>query len=176
MTRGGLRKGAGRPKGSNQWGESTQALRVPISKVEAVKQFLQTTSYPPLYSGRVKAGFPAMVDDHIELHLDLNAHLIKHPSATFFVRASGDSMIGAGINSGDILIVDRSLEPRHGKIIIAAIDGELTVKRLYKQSGRLQLLAENNAYPPIDISCEQDLIIWGVVTYVIHATEASCLP
>lgn len=171
MTHGGKRTGSGRPKGSNVWGESTKAIRVPLSKIDAIKTFLETTNSTyalPLYASHVRAGFPSPADDYIETHLDLNTHLIKHPAATFFVIASGDSMTGAGIQSGDMLIVDRSLEASHGKIIIAAIDGELTVKRLSRNNMRVQLLPENNHYPPIDITNEQELVIWGVVTHVIH--------
>jgi len=174
MTHGGKRTGAGRPKGSNIWGESTQSIRIPISKINDVKAFLETKGpiYEcPLYTSHVKAGFPSPADDYIDTHLDLNSHLIKHPAATFFVIASGDSMTGAGIQSGDMLIVDRSLEAIHGKIIIAAIDGELTVKRLSRQAGSVQLLPENKHYQPIDITNEQDLVIWGVVTHVIHSAS-----
>ena len=102
------------------------------------------------------------------MHLDLNEHLIKHPAATFFVTASGDSMTGAGIASGELLVVDRSLEATHGAIVIAAINGELTVKRLSRSAGRVQLLPENTQYKPIESTEEEDLVIWGVVTYVIH--------
>lgn len=174
MGSGGKRIGSGRPKGSNTWGESTKAIRVPISKVDAVKNWL-TTDEPiyarPLFTSRVPAGFPSPAADDIEMHLDLNAHLIKHPAATFFVIASGDSMTNAGIRSGDMLIVDKSIDAIHGKIVIAAIDGELTVKRLSRQNGCVQLLPENDAYLPIDITEQQDLVIWGVVTHVIHQAE-----
>jgi DNA polymerase V len=169
MTHGGKRDGAGRPKGRNQWGEPTQPLRIPQSQLEAVKQFLaKGTQYCPLYSSRVQAGFPSPADDYIEAHLDLNEHLIKHPAATFFVKAEGDSMIGAHIQSGDLLIVDRSLTPTHGKIVIAAIQGELTVKRLYQQQGKVQLIPENPNYPVIDVTESSELVIWGVVTHIIH--------
>ncbi len=169
MTHGGKRDGAGRPKGRNQWGEPTQPLRIPQSQLEAVKQFLaKGTQYCPLYSSRVQAGFPSPADDYIEAHLDLNEHLIKHPAATFFVKAEGDSMIGAHIQSGDLLIVDRSLTPTHGKIVIAAIQGELTVKRLYQQQGKVQLIPENPNYPIIDVTESSELVIWGVVTHIIH--------
>jgi DNA polymerase V len=171
MTHGGKRDGAGRPKGRNQWGEPTQPLRIPQSQLEAVKQFLaKGTQYCPLYSSRVQAGFPSPADDYIEAHLDLNEHLIKHPAATFFVKAEGDSMIGAHIQSGDLLIVDRSLTPTHGKIVIAAIQGELTVKRLYQQQGKVQLIPENPNYPIIDVTESSELVIWGVVTHIIHQT------
>ncbi|MDF1758566.1 MAG: translesion error-prone DNA polymerase V autoproteolytic subunit [Legionellaceae bacterium] len=168
---GGRRVGSGRPKGSNSWGESTKAIRIPISKVAAVQNFLTNSSEGvlcPLYSSHVRAGFPSPADDYIETHLDLNSHFIKHPAATFFVIAEGDSMMGAGILSGDMLIVDKSLEASNGKIIIAAIDGELTVKRLSRENGRVQLLPENSSFQPIDITDEQDLVVWGVVTHVIH--------
>ncbi|WP_233579848.1 LexA family protein [Legionella septentrionalis] len=168
---GGKRAGAGRPRGSNPYGESTKPIRVPVSKVSEIKRLLNDNFLSlelPLYSNKVSAGFPSPADDYIECRLDLNNHLIQHPAATFFVRASGDSMIDAGIHSNDMLIVDRSLKPTHGKIVIAAINGELTVKRLSIQEGRVQLLPANKKYLPIDITDEQDMVIWGVVTFVIH--------
>ncbi len=124
---------------------------------------------PPLYAARVAAGFPSPADDYIEGKLDLNQHLVKHPAATFFVRVEGDSMIGAGIHSGDILVVDRSLKPCHGKIVIAVLNGELTVKRLEQRKGILRLLPENNSYPAVEITAAMDFMIWGVVTNVIHS-------
>ena len=167
MSHGGRRANAGRPKGSGAYGEATKPLRVPVSRIEHVKEFLEDYKIP-LYASTVQAGFPSPADDYIERHLDLNMHLIKHPAATFFVIASGDSMTGAGIASGDMLVVDRSLEATHGAIVIAAINGELTVKRLSRSAGRVQLLPENTQYQPIEITEEEDLVIWGVVTYVIH--------
>ena len=170
MSHGGKRPNAGRPKGQGRYGEETKSLRVPLSRIADIKAFLDSgISYKlPLYASTVRAGFPSPADDYIEAHLDLNTHLIKHPAATFFVTASGDSMTGAGIASGDMLVVDRSLEATHGKIIIAAINGELTVKRLSRIEGTVQLMPENNLYPPIKITGEEDLVIWGVVTHVIH--------
>ena len=173
MSHGGVRQGAGRPQGQGRYGEPTKVVRIPQSKVADVLQFLRSTEQTsisvPLYSSRVKAGFPSPADDYIEAHLDLNEHLVKHPAATFLVRASGDSMINVGIHSGDILVVDRSLDATHGKIVIAALNGELTVKRLYRQKGAVKLLAENPDYPPINIAESFDLVIWGVVTNVIHS-------
>lgn len=116
----------------------------------------------------VTAGFPSPAEDYIEGKLDLNKHLIKHPAATFFVRVAGDSMIDAGIHPGDILIVDRSLEPANKKVVIAIIDGELTVKRIRINKGRIYLIPENKKYKPIEIEKEMDFDIWGVVTNVIH--------
>ena len=123
----------------------------------------------PVFLGRLPAGFPSPADDYIEGKLDLNRHLIKHPAATFFVRVSGDSMLEAGIHTGDILVVDRSLEAVDGNVIVAALDGELTVKRLDKRGRTLRLLPANKHYQPIEISEQQSFEIWGVVTNVIHA-------
>jgi DNA polymerase V len=121
-----------------------------------------------LYQQAVAAGFPSPAEDHIDKKLDLNRHLIRNPAATFYVRVTGDSMIGAGIHSGDLLIVDRSLDATSGRIVIAVLHGELTVKRFCKEGNRILLLAEHADYPPIDIHDLQDLNIWGVVTVVIH--------
>jgi DNA polymerase V len=123
----------------------------------------------PVFLDRVSAGFPSPADDYLDGTLDLNQYLITHPTATFFVRVTGESMLKAGIHSGDMLIVDRSLEPVDGKVVIAVLDGELTVKRLLRRDGKLQLVAEHDAYPPLDIEAAQTLDIWGVVTHVIHS-------
>lgn len=121
----------------------------------------------PLFAHKVSAGFPSPADDYLEAHIDLNQLLIKKPAATFMLRAIGDSMIGVGIFPGDLLIVDRSLTAQHHQIVIALLNGELTVKRLYHKQGIVKLLAENNNYPPIMINGE--LEIWGVVRHVIHS-------
>ncbi|MGB3514985.1 MAG: translesion error-prone DNA polymerase V autoproteolytic subunit [Elainellaceae cyanobacterium] len=116
----------------------------------------------------VPAGFPSPAEDYAEGPIDLNRHLIPHPAATFFVRVSGDSMIGAGIHSGDLLIVDRAVTAIHNSVIIAVLNGALTVKRLYQVGGTLRLMPENPAYPPIEIHPGTDFDVWGVVTKVIH--------
>ena len=124
----------------------------------------------PLYGAYVPAGFPSPADDFIENTLDLNTYLIRHPAATFFVRVQGDSMVGAGIHQGDILIVDRALEPRDMTVIVAAVDGDLVVKRMRrKKDGRIFLESENPLYPVMEVPPEADLHVWGVVTYVIHS-------
>lgn len=169
-TWGGKRQGAGRPKGSGKFGVPTQAIRVPAHQVDQILSYLDNKTHAlPLYGAKVSAGFPSPADDFLEGSLDLNEHLIQHPSATFFVRATGDSMINAGIFPNDILVVDRSLEVKSGKVIIAVINGELTVKRLIKQDDTSVLHAENPAYPPIRLSSDMELAVWGVVTNVIHA-------
>jgi len=171
MGHGGVRTGAGRPSGKGKFKEVTKTVRLPVSRITEVMAYLEQerpTYKIPLYACAVKAGFPSPADDHIDISLDLNEHLIKHPAATFFVRASGDSMLNAGIHSGDILIVDRSLDATHGKIVIVALNGELTVKRLWKSSTQTKLIAENADFPAITITDEHTMVIWGVVTNVIH--------
>ena len=122
----------------------------------------------PLFNGKVAAGFPSPADDYVEKNLDLNELLVQKPAATFFVRAQGESMLGAGIHPNDILVVDRSLEAVPGKVVICAINGELTVKRLKRVNEQWQLKAENSDYADIVIHDELELVIWGVVTNVIH--------
>jgi DNA polymerase V len=119
----------------------------------------------------VQAGFPSPADDYVEKKLDLNELLVEHPAATFFVRVEGNSMVDAQIYSGDVLIVDRSLQADSGSIVVAILNGEFTVKRVVKKKGKLFLVAENPAFAPIEISDEMDFQIWGVVSYVIHKTR-----
>ena len=123
----------------------------------------------PLFLSGVSAGFPSPADDYLDRKLDLNEYLVKNPAATFFVRVAGDSMIGAGINDNDILVVDRSLEPANNNIVIAVFNGELTVKRLSKDRGCCRLIAENPNYPSLEVGEETELEIWGVVKFAIHA-------
>lgn len=125
----------------------------------------------PLLLCGISAGFPSPADDYIDRLLDLNELLIKNPPATFFVRVAGDSMTGAGINDGDILIVDRSIEAANRKIVIAVVNGELTVKRLLKGKNTFRLVAENPDYRPLELNEESQCEIWGVVTSVIHQFE-----
>ncbi|MCS5590757.1 MAG: translesion error-prone DNA polymerase V autoproteolytic subunit [Candidatus Thioglobus sp.] len=184
---GGARKGAGRKKNSGSFKEETKVIRVPISLVDSITPSIEmyksqvksgvevlltknnaTELLIPIFTSRVQAGFPSPADDHLEDTLDLNTHLINHQEATFFVKAQGDSMIGAGIHQGDILIVDKSLTPKSGKIVIAVVDGEFTVKRLHKYKGNITLKAENPEFEDIKIRGTDELIIWGVVTSVIH--------
>lgn len=125
----------------------------------------------PLLLSRVPAGFPSPAEDYVEGSLDLNEHLIEHREATFFVRVKGQSMTGAGIQDGDLLVVDRALEAGHGDIVVAVVDGELTVKRLWRRGARVRLLAENPAYAPIDLKDGQELAVWGVVTNIIRSVR-----
>ncbi len=188
--RGGVRPGAGRKPGSNDYGESTRAIRVPVSlypDIQALLADLKTQRTQgglpegvllpdpaarrqslPLYASRVPAGFPSPADDYVDQRLDLN-DLIERPAATFFVTVTGDSMTGASIHDGDLLVVDRSLEATNGRIVIAAVNGELTVKRLALKAGSAWLLPENPAYSPLQLKEGLECVIWGVVTRVIHA-------
>ena len=125
----------------------------------------------PFIEGNLAAGFPSSASDFEERPLDLHELLVEHPAATFFVRVEGDSMIDAKIESGDILIVDRSLPPRSGKIIVALVDDAFTVKRLVQEGKRTLLQAANKRFAPIDVTDDQDFLVWGVVTYVIHRTR-----
>ena len=140
---------------------------IPVKKIHGIQ--IRSTLRLPLFSTRVPAGFPSPADDYIESRLDLNEFLISHPSATFYVHVTGDSMTGAGIYHGDILIVDRAIKPAHGNIIIAALNGELTVKRLVLHRGNTYLAAENPSYPPIQVGPETQFEVWGVAIHAIHA-------
>ena len=122
----------------------------------------------PLFLDSVSAGFPSPATDYLENKLDLNEYLVKHPAATFIVKASGLSMIEAGILSGDLLIVDRSVVPKNDNIVIASVFGDLTVKKLRKKGSALFLVSANNEYSSIEVKEEMECFIWGVVTYVIH--------
>ena len=123
----------------------------------------------PLAASTVAAGFPSPADDYIDAGIDLNEALIRHPSSTFFLRVSGDSMIEAGIQHGDLLVVDRCLEARPGQIVVAVLDGAFTLKRLARHRGRLRLEAANSAYPPLELHQCGDVQIWGVAIHVIHS-------
>lgn len=191
--KGGARPGAGRPKGSGRFGKSgTKVMRVPEDRLGEVMELLQfpkksclepgslslgeiwsakTGRAVPVtfYSVTVSAGQPCPVDAIEEGRLDINDHLLSDPDETFFVRVSGDSMINAGIHPGDLLVVDRQRRPESGKVAVVVVNGELTVKRLFKDKSRLYLVPENTNYPTLEISEEMDIYIWGVVTNVIHS-------
>lgn len=136
------------------------------------KPDLKSSHKIPLLEGTVRAGFPSSAENFIEKTLDLNELLIRHPSATFFIRVKGTSMERAGIKNNDILIVDRALQPADNKIVIARIYDELTVKRIRRSGEHLFLMPEcpdNEEYKPIKITDDMDFEIWGVVTHVIHS-------
>lgn len=123
----------------------------------------------PLYMIPISAGFPSPAEDYLEGTLDLNQLLIRKPAATFFVRVVGDSMTGAGIHCGDLLVVDRSLEAIDGRVVIAVLNGEMVVKRLKVCREQVWLVAENPHYPPIEVTEAMQFEIWGVVVHVVHS-------
>jgi DNA polymerase V len=138
-------------------------------EIEAPIPFEKRTSIRlPLVSASVEAGFPSPADDHLERGIDLNEELIRNPAATFLVRVKGESMRDAGIHTGDTLIVDKSLTPADRQIVVAMIDGEFTVKRFRKVNGRIFLEAANDSFDPIQVGENQELTIWGAVTFIIH--------
>lgn len=185
---GGKRDNAGRKSGSGKYGEATELRRLPVSWLPSIDDQLaiaaliqespnvetigpastQHKQALNLTSSKVAAGFPSPAEDFIEGKLDLNDYLIRHPAASFYVRVSGESMLNAGIFPDDILLVDRAETAAHGDVVIAVLDGELTVKRLYQRGGLIRLDAENPAYPNLEISENQEMSIWGVVRACIH--------
>ena len=153
--------------------EEIELVSVPKSLVSDVKAYIQgfERSLPvplPLYSSRVACGQPMPTDADIESHIDLHHYLIDAPKTTFFIIAEGDSMIGAGIHSGDMLVVDKAIPPKLGKIVVANLSGEMTIKRLDSRYGHYVLVSENEDFAPIVVTDEMNLTICGVVTNVIH--------
>ena len=138
-----------------------------IVKLKLSKSSIKTRIKIPLVEATISAGFPSPADDYLEARLDLNKELITNESATFYARVKGDSMTMAGISDGDLLIVDKSKTPASGSIVVCLIDGEFTVKRLEKRGKMYFLMPENTNYQPIAIKPENDVTIWGVVTYTI---------
>ena len=186
---GGRRLGAGRKPKSGIPGDVTSMMRIPQSDKKAVQDLLAarrvlrivatdtkprslkpnpTKLYTPLFGHKIAAGFPSPADDFVEASLDLNELLIKNPPATFFLEVMGESMLGAGIYPGDKLIVDRSIEPKHGDVVVAIVDSEYTVKRLHKRNGKVELRPENPNFPIITFKDGQELNIFGVVKNTIH--------
>ena len=142
-------------------------MRNLYSAIQIYKPALQSVIALPLAYDGISAGFPSPADDFLDLSIDLNKELIKHPYATFYGRVSGDSMTGAGLDDGDLLIIDKSLEPQDGKIAVCFIDGEFTVKRIKLDTNSIWLMPENKKYNPIKVTEDNEFIIWGLVTSVI---------
>lgn len=171
MAHGGKRLGAGRPKNSGQYGEDTCTVRIPRSRVSAVKHFL--TSMPlnaglPFFSSTVRAGFPTPIDEVREEYIDLNSYVSSGTQSTFLVTASGDSMVDADIYEGDLLVVDSNIEACSGDIVIAVLNGEATVKRLNILKDEIQLIPANAVYETIMVTSEIEFKLLGVVTHIIH--------
>ncbi len=122
----------------------------------------------PLAGTAIAAGFPSPAEEYIEIALDLNKELIKHPAATFYARVKGNSMVDAGIQDGDLLVIDKALEAKEGSIAVCFLDGEFTVKRLSVREEGVYLMPANAEFKPIKITEENDFLVWGIVAYVIH--------
>ena len=129
----------------------------------------EQTHHIPMANTGVSAGFPSPADDFKELRISIDQEVVKNEEATFYARVAGQSMIGAGLDDGDLLVIDRSLEPQDGKIAVCLIDGDFTVKRLKVEKDCVWLVAENKRYKPIQVSEENELMIWGIVTHVLKA-------
>jgi len=140
---------------------------VSISQIQ--KPCTDTLVKLPLYSSRVSAGFPSPADDLLEAHLDLNRYLVSQPASTFFMRFEGEPMLESGLQQGDLLIVDRSIEVTEQKIVVASVNSDLVIRRVSRNRRRLQLLSENPNCQLISITEDTEFQIWGVVTYVIRA-------
>lgn len=193
MGHGGKREGAGR-KSTGQ--EPTQVIRVPVGTVTEIRAYLEsrrqqsgqpklqaalsqhevlipspiaTNCKLPLFTSKVAAGFPSPADDYVDKWLDLNDLLVPEKESTFFVRVKGESMRDANIHPGDLLIVDRSREAKDGDIVIAVLDGELTVKRLFLSGKAVALIPANPEFPTITLKDGQELLVWGIVTHSVHA-------
>lgn len=192
MSHGGKRNGAGR----KAMAEATQVIRVPVSAVTDIRAYLESRNQQtgsaglgealaqhdifqlspiatdcklPLFSSKVAAGFPSPADDYVDKWLDLNDLLVPEKESTFFVRVKGESMRDANIHPGDLLIVDRSREAKDGDIVIAVLDGELTVKRLSLSGTVVALIPANPEFPTITLKDGQELLVWGIVTHSVHA-------
>lgn len=142
--------------------------RVHIGKELSFYSMEEKTLDIPFYQSNVSAGFPSPAEDFMELDLNLQEYLVQHPSATFCVKVTGDSMQNAGIFSGDVMVVDRALEPKNKTIVLAVLDGEFTVKRIHQKGDLLFLNPENDNFKPIEITQEMNFKVWGVVTHIIH--------
>jgi|TARA_B100000768_G_scaffold90750_1_gene85017 DNA polymerase V len=127
----------------------------------------QNKKYFPLSSEGISAGFPSPAEDFKELKISIDQEVVKNESATFFARVEGQSMQGAGLDDGDLLVIDRSQEPENGKIAVCFVDGEFTVKRLKVEDDCVYLMPENSKYKALKVTSENQLIIWGIVTYVV---------
>ena len=158
---------------------SISTPQFPHSKVESnlsqtpVEMALEPVAHDlPLLAHRISAGFPSPAADYIEVGLDLNDYLVRNKPATFLFTVKGDSMSGASIEEGDKVIVDRAMTPKHRDIVVAVVDGDYTLKRLFKHRGRVELRAENPAYSPIEFKDGSELLVWGVVVGVVRRYSA----
>ena len=170
---GGNRKGAGRPVGTGKYKAPTKTMRVPIEMEEKITSYIETKGNSiPFYRNTVRVGYPSPTGDETEPdRINLYALLVEHPDETCVLKASGESMIGAGINPGDILVVSSKKIATDGAIVIASINGEFTVKRLEYKNGQPFLMPENPNFKPIPVGENDEAHIFGVVTHSIHTVK-----
>ena len=140
----------------------------PLTVVGMAVPSADTSATCPLFLSPVNAGWPSAAEDYIDGQVNLHELIVRNPAATYFLRAAGDSMLGVGIHDGDLLVVDRSLEAAHNRVVIAALEGELLVKKLSRKDGRVVLKSANPDYPEFDITEREYAHIWGVVSHVVH--------
>lgn len=138
-----------------------------MSDIQLIMVTLEGSTEIPMAEQSISAGFPSPAENYMERGLDLNKYLIKNPSSTFFIRVDGESMRDKLINDGDLLVVDKSVEPYHGCIAVCYIDGEFTLKQVLKESDKIILMPANAKYKPIEINEENEFMVWGVVKYSI---------
>jgi len=170
---GGNRKGAGRPAGTGKYNAPTKTMRVPIEMQEEIASYIESRGHSiPFFASTVQAGYPSPAGDDAEPdRINLYSLLVEHPDETYVLKASGESMINAGINPDDMLVVDRKKPATDGSIVIASINGEFTVKRLEHKNGRPYLMPENPNFKPIAIGENDEVHIFGVVTHSIHTMK-----
>jgi DNA polymerase V len=170
---GGNRKGAGRPVGTGKYKSPTKTMRIPIEMQDEISNFIEAKGYSvPFYSSPVQAGYPSPVSEEQEPErINLYARMVKNPDATFVLKATGESMVNAGINPGDMLVVDRKIPALEGSIVIASVNGDFTVKRLKYKNDKPLLMPENPDFQPIAVCEDDDVQIFGVVTHTIHAVK-----
>ncbi len=158
-----------KPVKESRSAKQTKVMRVPVELANQIETYCKNSGYRlPLLSGKVPAGFPLNSTEHVEEWVDINQLIIKDPGQMFLIAASGDSMEQDCIFDGDLLMVDGSIEPRHGMIVIAALDGEYTVKRFFKQGGNIKLIPANSNYPEIEVTASSNFSIAGVVVRSIR--------
>lgn len=170
MPHGGKRKGSGRPVGTGKFKVPTKIMRVPEGMEEEIVEFIESKGYSlPFYSSPVQAGLPTAIgSDETPERLNVYTMLVDNPDETYFVKANGESMIDAGINSGDFMVVNKKIPAKEGAVVVASVNGEFTVKRLSYKGGKPFLMPENKKFKPIPVGEHDDVVIFGVVTHSIH--------
>lgn len=169
MARGGKRKGAGRPKGTGKFGEPTKAVRLPISKIDDIMNFIECDALTlPVYSTKAQAGYPAPDDNVPAEKVNLTDRLMENPKAMFLARMDDSAMEKIGIFPDDLLLADKSVEPQDGHVVVAVLDGKFIIRRLVVKNGKIELKSENPKFPTIKIKDAAKFNIWGVVRRVIH--------